>query len=136
MIQNLKPTLRDALKQRGVELAPLLSPEEWSKMISNMPGDIVIGAKEIYSDFNGFDQYDYKSQMRLWTLKEIIDKNNEIKTSYSSSYFLIGDVMIESNYILYDNISLSIVVDGYDDGIFKNISEILEYLVKGNFDLF
>ena len=134
-MHNLSVILREALKRRGTELAPLPSPEEWNNLTLNTPAQVISHVTNIYGDFNGFTHCDHKSQVKFWTIQEILRRSQDIILSILPSSLIIGDIMIESHYIVYDTASSLIEVDGYDEQGFASIFAILEYLAEGHFDV-
>ena len=132
---TLDPALVDALKARGVELAVPLSRDDWAGLSSGLSSRFAQNLRKIYENFNGFVVPDYKSQIRLWSVPEVISKNNEIESTKSESTFYIGDFLIESDYIRFDSDRCLINMEGNKDQYCAGIDEFVCRMVAGEFDI-
>ena len=52
---------------------------------------------KLYSGFNGFDEYDAKSQILVWSLRLLFDDRNETVTYIHRPYVGFGDFLIMSD---------------------------------------
>lgn len=89
------------LKNRGVELNPPASKDNLT-VLSNFVGCSVNETLvEIYLQFNGFQNLDYKSQVWFWPIERVL-KMASLSTEFNNNrYFAFGDVILESDYIMF-----------------------------------
>ena len=133
-MKNLDSTLVGALKARGVELAAPLDCDDWAKLSSGLSPRFARNLEKIYTHFNGFIVSDHKSQIRLWSVSEVIEKNREMNSTKFDSIFCIGDFLIESDYILFESVNSKISFEGDRSVIYNGITDFIQHLVEGDFD--
>ena len=92
------------LRDRNIQLGQPIGMEEWKRVDEESLFDPGVAFKTIYSKFDGFLTPDYRSQLTLWPLSEIIRvRSNRIGHGKfdNENWVRIGDFLIESDYIIY-----------------------------------
>ena len=93
--------------------------------------------RSVYSEFDGFREYDHHSQLLLWSIDEIRnfrEKNGEIGTQ--KGWWCIGDFLIDSDYIamqIEEEVS-EVKLLCEDKILGESMPAFLEALSEGRFD--
>lgn len=92
-------------------------------------------AREIYTLFNGFRFYDRQSQIWLWGLDEIAQKNSGETHLRQGCCLAIGDILIESDFLVTDlsqEAPITLLFEKRE--VQPNIFDLVLQLSHGNFD--
>ena len=129
--------LRRIFQQRNTELRPPASDYEWAKL----ERELVIGIGQdfigIYKLFDGFINYDTKSQIRLWSLDEIATNiQGKDYLREHRDWAVVGDFLLESDLIVANvTETRAIVKRAYEDVVMSDsLCEFLQELAFGKFD--
>jgi hypothetical protein len=98
MNDNLRSALID-LKNRGANLNLHGNSKQLGKFKDPLGISVGSDFHQLYSMFNGFSEQDHKSQINLWNLEKIIDYKSAHENPIEG-YCIIGDILIESDYIV------------------------------------
>jgi hypothetical protein len=127
-----------SLNLRGVRLAQPASLAELNNL-KNVSGvhfsDFFI---ELYSKFNGFNAYDEKSQILLWSSSKILEMLSQSKEYFDNIYVPFGDILIDSDQIMIcpDNENFPIFLLYENREIALSAAHFFDKLSAGRFDFF
>lgn len=129
--------ISSALKSRDVQLNPSANKDDLLALSSGLTCSLNETLREIYLQFNGFQNLDYKSQVWFWPIERVLEMSSLLSTDKDNNrYFAFGDLMLESDYIMISpGVSTSPVILLYEQKeIAPSLEEFFVSLIAGNFD--
>lgn len=93
--------------------------------------------RTLYPEFNGFVSHDARNQLSLWPLRRILENANLSVTADGKEFLPIGDLLMDSNFIMADvRFDSSPVFLFYEKRVLApTISALLSGIASGQFDL-
>ena len=125
-----------ALLARGVKLAPPASKADLDRL-GQLTGPRTDGAlSKIYATFNGFEDYDKKSQICMWPIARILEQRDLATTIAGVDYAAFGDFMIDSDFLVLcpEDVTRPIYLLHEHREMAASILDFLEQLAGGKFD--
>ncbi|GGF22701.1 hypothetical protein GCM10011611_30960 [Aliidongia dinghuensis] len=129
-------TVQSALLARGVKLAPPASKADLDRL-GQLIGPRTDGALfELYSTFNGFEDYDRKSQIFIWPIARVLQERDLDTTVAGAKYVAFGDVMIDSDFLILcsESSERPIYLRHEQREMAESLLDFLKRLTDGAFD--
>lgn len=90
-----------SLEQRGTEVLLPRTPDQWRAIENKFSIRVGVDFKRFYARIDGFINYDHKSQIRLWSIEEIIENDQVMEHGLKNpGWLVIGDFLVESDLIV------------------------------------
>ncbi len=136
-MQNRIACIASALQSRDTPLGEPASSEAIRDLGLTFETQIGSDFHSVYSEFDGFGNYDHHSQLVIWSIDEIRkfrQKNGDIGDK--EGWWCIGDFLIDSDYIAVQiEAESSEVMLLYEEKILgTSLASFLESLSEGSFD--
>ncbi len=129
-------SVQSALLARGVKLSPPATKTDLERLGRFAGSHANKSLFEIYSVFDGFEEYDRKSQILIWPIHKVIQMENVASTIDGEKYIAFGDVMIESDFLMVGadngNLPVRLLHEGREMAV--SMLDFLKGLSDGRFD--
>ncbi|HEY1851517.1 MAG TPA: SMI1/KNR4 family protein [Candidatus Binataceae bacterium] len=126
------------LQVRNVRLNKPATPEELHSLESTLGVTLHPYFSELLTKFNGFvsAEYDRKSEICVWGTHDLISHSDLMITVDGEMKFVIGDLLIYSDFIAcsLENDSTPVFLLHEGKQMASNINKFFEQLVRGAFD--
>lgn len=126
-----------ALRTRGIELRATDEYGKWKALEDKWCVCLSADLRELYSKIDGFVNYDFGSQFRLWSVDEIVRNITNRNTREDGSMLIsIGDFLLESDQIVTDinKNDAEIKLLNENSVISENLNDFIFALGAGSFD--
>ena len=126
-----------ALRSRDIPLGKPVTDDVMQDFDTAFGSRVGLDVRSVYREFDGFEEYDHRSQLLLWPIDEIRkfrEKNGEIGNR--KGWWCIGDFLIDSDYIAVRiEAEISEVMLLYEERILgETMQAFLGALSEGKFD--
>lgn len=124
-------------RQRDTKFRPPVTSYQWQNFEQKTLMKVSLDFKMLYSIGDGFVNYDEGSQIRLWSLVEILDNDDpEDCITNKSGWIAIGDFLINSDVVAMqiEKPFSAVKLLSQNTILAENINEFIVGMAAGRFD--
>jgi hypothetical protein len=93
-------TIRRALQARGVALNQPADRQHIHELQKTLGISLDIFFRNLFGEFDGFKSYDERSVIDLWPIQRMIRETHLAKSIDGKQYHPIGDLLIDSDFVM------------------------------------
>ena len=93
--------IRGALTARGIGLSDPVTEHDLQQFETGLNLSLNAYVRDLYRAFNGFSLADNRSQIQLWSLKEVTENWELCMNCGGQRYLPVGDFLIHSDFVMF-----------------------------------